>query len=103
MTSENANEGQRLDDDVRTGLSIEAFKRAYEEKLRYVLGRFPEVPGQDGGRIPQEAADVGRGRAALVIGVKAIGVEIGLRRGGALPEAPGQPGQGAYMVPVFRI
>ena len=30
-------------DDVRTGLSVEAFKRAYEDNLRYALGRFPEV------------------------------------------------------------
>ncbi len=30
-------------DDRRTGLSVEAFKRAYEENLLYVLGRFPAV------------------------------------------------------------
>jgi starch phosphorylase len=30
-------------DEHRTGLSVEAFKRAYEENLRYALGRFPEV------------------------------------------------------------
>jgi starch phosphorylase len=30
-------------DDVRTGLSVDAFKRAYRDNLRYVLGRFPEV------------------------------------------------------------
>jgi starch phosphorylase len=31
------------EDEVRTGLSVEAFKRAYRDNLRYVLGRFPEV------------------------------------------------------------
>lgn len=31
------------DDDVRTGLSVEAFKRAYQDNLRYALGRFPQV------------------------------------------------------------
>jgi starch phosphorylase len=30
-------------EDCRTSLSVEAFKRAYRENLRYVLGRFPEV------------------------------------------------------------
>jgi starch phosphorylase len=30
-------------DDVRTGLSVEAFKRAYEDNLRYSLGRFSQV------------------------------------------------------------
>ena len=30
-------------DDVRTGLGVDALKRAYEEKLRYVLGRFTDV------------------------------------------------------------
>jgi starch phosphorylase len=30
-------------DDVRTGLGVDALKRAYEEKLLYVLGRFPKV------------------------------------------------------------
>ena len=40
-------EGTRGDrpsnDDVRTGLSVAAFKRAYEENLRFALGRFPQV------------------------------------------------------------
>jgi starch phosphorylase len=31
------------EDEVRTGLSVEAFKQAYRDNLRYVLGRFPEV------------------------------------------------------------
>jgi len=31
------------DDDSRTGLSVEAFTRAFEEHLFYALGRFPEV------------------------------------------------------------
>ena len=31
------------DDDCRTALSVEAFKRAYEENLRYAAGRFPQV------------------------------------------------------------
>ena len=30
-------------DHVRTGLSVEAFKRAYEDNLRFALGRFPQV------------------------------------------------------------
>jgi starch phosphorylase len=30
-------------EDCRTALTVEAFKRAYEENLRYVLGRFPDV------------------------------------------------------------
>jgi starch phosphorylase len=30
-------------DDVHTGLSVEAFKRAYADNLRYALGRFPAV------------------------------------------------------------
>ena len=35
--------GRPPSDDVRTGLSVEAFKRAYEENLRFALGRFPQV------------------------------------------------------------
>jgi starch phosphorylase len=31
------------EDEVRTGLGVEAFKRAWRDNLRYVLGRFPEV------------------------------------------------------------
>ncbi len=30
-------------DDVRTGLSLEAFKQAFRDNLFYLLGRFPEV------------------------------------------------------------
>ena len=30
-------------DDVHTGLTAEAFKRAYADNLRYALGRFPAV------------------------------------------------------------
>jgi starch phosphorylase len=36
-------EGATGGEDCRTALSVEAFKRAYRENLRYVLGRFPEV------------------------------------------------------------
>ena len=40
---ERSRAGTKPSDDVRTGLGVDALKRAYEEKLRYVLGRFPEV------------------------------------------------------------
>ena len=40
--SRTRDEGRRQDD-VHTGLSVEAFKRAYADNLRYALGRFPEV------------------------------------------------------------
>jgi glucan phosphorylase len=42
--SEGSRVGERgTSDDVRTGLSVEAFKRAYEDNLRYSLGRFAQV------------------------------------------------------------
>jgi starch phosphorylase len=42
--SEGSRDGQRgTSDDARTGLSVEAFKRAYEDNLRYSLGRFSQV------------------------------------------------------------
>jgi starch phosphorylase len=44
MAAEPARRRSRADSgDARTGLSAPAFQRAYEENLRHVLGRFPEL------------------------------------------------------------